>query len=74
MNEVYINAKKFRNDTFFELFGKDLISVGELVDKIYDLNDELEEAKERLDEVREELRMTERELSSFKNGYRPDEM
>ena len=68
MQEVYINAKKFRNNTFFELFRKDLISVDELVDKIYELNDELEETKERLDEVREELRMTEKELSSLKIG------
>ena len=74
MQEVYINAKKFRNNIFFELFGKDLISVDELVDKIYELNDDLEETRERLDEVKEELRMTERELSSLKNGYRPDEI
>ena len=68
MQEVFINAKNFRNYTISLMFGKDLISVEELVDKIYELNDELEETKERLDEVREELRMTEKELSSLKLG------
>lgn len=68
MQEVFINAKNFRNDTISLMFGKDLISVEELVDKIYELDDILDETRDELATVKEELRMTERELSSLKLG------
>ena len=72
MKEVYINAKNFKNDDISLIFGKDLISVDELVDKIYELKDELEKMQEQLEIANQELYYTEQELTSAKLGFKPD--
>lgn len=69
---VYINAKEFKNDDMSLLFGKDLITVEELVDKLYEIVDMFEERNESIEELEEEVRMLRQELSAVKNGYRPD--
>lgn len=68
---TYINAKEFRNDDLSMLFGKDLISVEELVDKIYELLDEGEEIKNELGDTKNELYLTQQELKSAKLGFTP---
>ena len=68
---VYINAKEFRNDDITLMFGKDLITVEELVDKIYELNDMLEEKNEELESLKQDLKETEQELNSAKLGFTP---
>lgn len=69
MNEVYINCKYFRNDEFYEMFKKDLISVEELVDKIYELNEIIEEKNDEIESLRDELRDKKDEISDLKDFY-----
>jgi len=71
MNEVYINCKYFKNDDFSIMFGKDLISVEDLVDKIYELSEELEEKQEEIEKLKDELIDKQdliNDLKDFKNG------
>lgn len=71
MNEIYINAKNFKNDDISIMFGKDLISVEELVNKIYELKDILKETQEQLEKTQENLKYSEMELTSAKLGFTP---
>lgn len=71
MNEIYINAKNFKNDDISIMFVKDLISVEELVDKIYELKDILKETQEQLEKTQENLKYSEMELTSAKLGFTP---
>ena len=73
MNEVYINAKEFMNDEISTMFGKDLISVEELIDKIYELSDALELANDRTEELEDENKNLKRELTSAKLGLTPND-
>lgn len=73
MNEVYINAKKFMNNEISLLFGKDLISVEELIDKIYELQDRLDLAQDRIEELENENTGLDRELTSAKLGFKPSD-
>lgn len=73
MNEVYINAKNFKNYEISLLFGKDLISVDELIDKIYELSDALELARDRIEELEDENKGLERELTNAKSGFKPSD-
>jgi len=68
MEQVYINAKNFKNDEISLMFGKDLVSIDELVDKIYELQDTLEETQQQLENANEELYYTQQELSAVKLG------
>lgn len=72
MNEVYINARDFRNDDFYQMFHADLIPIQDLVDKIYELNDILEETLDKVESLNEELEDLQRENSLLKQGFRPD--
>lgn len=73
---IYINAKEFRNDDISIMFGKDLITIEELVDKIYELSnileDERKEKEEKIEELEDEVDMLNQELLAIKNGFRPD--
>lgn len=73
MNEVYINLKNFNNYELSEMFKKDLVSVEELVDKIYELKDLLDLTNDELEEAQEELKSTKRELNSAKLGFKPSD-
>jgi hypothetical protein len=72
MDEVYINAKNFRSAELSEMFGKDLISIDELVEKIYELKDMLDELKLQSEELKEDLKYTNMELTSAKLGFSPN--
>ncbi len=67
MKEVYINCKYFKNNDFFEMFKKDLISVEELVDKIYELNDIINEKNEIIEELNDTVIDLRDEISDLKN-------
>lgn len=73
---IYINAKEFRNDDISIMFGKDLITVEELVNKIYELSDILEderkEKEEKIEELEDDLICVKDELMMRSKGYIPD--
>lgn len=72
MDEVYINAKNFRNSDFSYMFHKDLISVDELVDKIYELKDINEELEDEAEHLRDELADAKAEIRDLKDSTYTD--
>jgi len=69
MNEVYINCKYFKNDTLYQIFKKDLISIEELVDKIYELDEIIEEKDEEIENLKDEIRDKQDEINDLKDFY-----